>query len=138
MVVISDALWRRRFGGAPDAIGRKLRIDNDWYTVVGVMPPDFRHPGRSLLTDVDMWAPAGYSASPVSDTPARGAYFLTGAIARLKPGIIDRRGAAAARRVRAAAERELPERLSRRAPRGRRRLIPLQRGSRRQRASPRC
>src|ERR671934_238580 len=48
VVVISDALWRRRFGGAPDTIGRKLRIDDDWYTVVGIMPPGFRHPGRSL------------------------------------------------------------------------------------------
>lgn len=32
VVVISDELWHRRFGGSPDAIGRKLRIDNDWYT----------------------------------------------------------------------------------------------------------
>ena len=44
-VVLSDSLWRRRFGGRADAIGRKLRIDNDWYTVVGVMPPGFEHPG---------------------------------------------------------------------------------------------
>ena len=50
VLVISDALWRRRFGASPDAIGRTLRIDNDWYTVVGVLPPEFRHPGRSVLT----------------------------------------------------------------------------------------
>jgi len=58
VLVISDALWRRRFGASPSAIGRKLRIDHDWYTVVGVLPPGFRHPGRSVLTDVDVWAPA--------------------------------------------------------------------------------
>jgi len=86
VVVISDALWRRRFGGNADAVGRTLRIDADLYKVVGVMPPDFRHPGRSLRTDVEMWAPSGYSASPFR-APARGAYFLTGAIGRLKPGI---------------------------------------------------
>jgi predicted permease len=87
VLVISDALWHRRFGASPDAIGRKLRIDNDWYTVVGVLPPGFRHPGRSVLTDVDVWAPANFIAAPFPDKPSRGAYFLTGAIARLKPGL---------------------------------------------------
>jgi predicted permease len=86
VVVISDALWRRRFGGSPAAIGRKLRIDNDWYTVVGVAPRGFTHPGRSLLTDVEVWAPTNYSAAPFPK-PQRGAYFMSGAIARLKPGL---------------------------------------------------
>ena len=87
VLVISDALWRRRFGASPSALGRKLRVDNDWYTVVGVLPPGFRHPGRSVLTDVDVWAPANFAASPFAKPPVRGAYFLTGAIARLRPGI---------------------------------------------------
>jgi putative ABC transport system permease protein len=87
VLVISDALWRRRFGASPAALGRKLRIDNDWYTIVGVLPPGFRHPGRSVLTDVDVWAPANFAASPFPKPPVRGAYFLTGAIARLRPGI---------------------------------------------------
>ena len=64
MVVLSDGLWKRRFGGRADAIGRKLRIDGDWYEVVGVMPPGFEHPGRALRTGVDMWAPSGYRAAP--------------------------------------------------------------------------
>jgi putative ABC transport system permease protein len=87
VVVISDKLWHRRFGGSPAAIGRKLRIDDDWYTVVGILPPDFRHPGRSVLTDVDIWAPANFSASPFPSPPPRGGYFITGAIARLRPGV---------------------------------------------------
>jgi putative ABC transport system permease protein len=87
VAVLSDAIWRRRFGASPDAIGRKLRIDDDWYTVVGVLPPGFRHPGRSVLTDVDVWAPASFVGNPFPETPVRGAYFLTGAIGRLKPGI---------------------------------------------------
>jgi putative ABC transport system permease protein len=87
VLVISDALWRRRFGASPDAIGRKLRIDNDWYTVVGVLPPGFRHPGRSVLTDVDVWAPASFVGNPFPPKPVRGAYFITGAIGRLKAGI---------------------------------------------------
>jgi predicted permease len=87
VVVISDALWKRRFGGSRDAIGRKLRIDADWYTVVGVAPENFRHPGSSLRTDVEMWAPSGYSAAPFRSPPPRGAYMLRGAIGRLRPGM---------------------------------------------------
>src|SRR3954469_21029438 len=87
VVVISDALWRRRFGASPDAIGHKLRIDDDWYTVVGVLPNGFRHPGRSVLTDVDVWAPATFVGNPLPLQPVRGNYFLTGAIGRLRPGV---------------------------------------------------
>lgn len=87
VVVISDALWRRRFGASPDAIGRKLKIDNDWYAVVGVLPADFRHPGRSVLTDVDVWAPTTFRSNPFPDQPQRFNRYITGAIARLKPDI---------------------------------------------------
>src|SRR4051812_10944980 len=87
VVVLSDALWRRRFGGSPDAIGRKLRIDNDWYIVVGVLPADFRHPGPSLLTDVDLWAPTSFLGSPFPEMPDRNARFIAGAIGRLRPGM---------------------------------------------------
>ena len=87
-VVLSDSLWRRRFGGRADAIGRKLRIDNDWYEVVGVMPPGFEHPGRSLRGGIDMWAPSGYRAAPFAPLEkSRGSYPLSGAIARLKDGV---------------------------------------------------
>src|SRR5687768_3568490 len=87
VLVISDALWRRRFAASPDAIGRKLKIDQDWYTVIGVLPPAFRHPGRSVLTDVDAWAPASFVGKPFPEQAQRGNYFLTGAIGRLKPGL---------------------------------------------------
>ena len=41
-VVISDGLWKRQFGSDPHIIGRKVRVDEDPYTVIGVMPPDFQ------------------------------------------------------------------------------------------------
>jgi putative ABC transport system permease protein len=87
VLVISDALWRRRFAASPSAIGRKLKVDQDWYTVVGVLPPDFRHPGRSVLTDIDAWAPTTFVGKPFPEQPQRFNYFITGAIARLKPGL---------------------------------------------------
>jgi predicted permease len=88
IVVISHALWQRRFGGGTDVIGRKLKIDGDWYEVVGVMPKGFHHPGRALRTEIDMWAPSGFSAAPFAPLEkSRTAYSLSGAIARLKPGL---------------------------------------------------
>lgn len=85
-VVISDGLWHRGYGADPDVIGRTMRLDNDLYTIVGVLPPGFRHPGRTVATDVDVWATAGYSADPFPK-PARNVRLLPGAIARLKPGL---------------------------------------------------
>jgi predicted permease len=86
VAVISDGVWRRRYGSAQDVLGKKFRLDNDLYTIVGVMPASFRHPGRSIQTDVEVWVPAGWTGAPFNNPP-RGAYMLQGALARLKPGI---------------------------------------------------
>lgn len=86
-VVISDALWRRQFGADSSIIGKTIRLDEDPYTVVGVMPPDFRHPARTLSGDVDIWAGAGFVADPFPSPPVRGIRFIPGAIARLKRGV---------------------------------------------------
>jgi predicted permease len=86
-VVISDAFWRRNFGADPQIIGKKIRIDSDLYTIAGVMPRDFRHPGRTLTADVDVWATAGFTAAPFPLPVVRAARLLPGAIGRLKPGL---------------------------------------------------
>ena len=85
--VISDGFWRREFGADPKAVGKKIRLDGDLYEIVGVMPPDFRHPGRTLQTDVDLWIAAGYAANPFPNPPLRSLRMFPGAIARLKPGL---------------------------------------------------
>jgi predicted permease len=85
-VVISDGLWRRSYGGDPNILGRRLQLDNDPYTIVGVLPPSFRHPGRTVARDVEVWAATGFSADPFP-APTRGARLLPGALGRLKPGI---------------------------------------------------
>jgi putative ABC transport system permease protein len=86
-VVISDGLWHRAFGAAGDVIGRKVVMDTDTYTVVGVMPRDFRHPGETVRGDVDMWSACGFAASPFTSPPQRQQNFLPGVMGRLKPGI---------------------------------------------------
>jgi predicted permease len=86
-VVISDGLWKRQFGGDPHILGRRIRVDEDGYTIVGVMPPDFRHPGPTMAGDVELWAAAGFTANPFPSPPDRAQRILPGAMARLKPGI---------------------------------------------------
>src|SRR6266699_3441514 len=86
-VVISDALWKRQFGGDPNVIGKRIRLDEDGYTIIGVMPPDFRHPGKGLSGDVDVFIAAGFVAAPFPVPPVRSARFIPGAIGRLKPGL---------------------------------------------------
>jgi len=85
-VVISDGLWHKEFGGEPSVIGRSVRLDNDLYTIVGVLPPQFHHPSTPGLHPVDVWFSAGYRAEPFP-APQRSRRFLPGIIARLKPGI---------------------------------------------------
>jgi len=85
-VVISDGLWRRLFGADPNVLGRQIRADNDLYTIVGVMPPNFRHPAATLRNEVDMWGTAGFTANPFGP-PVRAQRLLPGAIGRLKPGL---------------------------------------------------
>ena len=83
IVVISHALWQRRFQSAPDIVGRTLVLDNRAMEIVGVLPADF-----SFLTfpsKTDVWMPLG--ADPFDGRRfARGARSM-GVLGRLRPGV---------------------------------------------------
>ena len=85
-VVISDGLWRRAYGADPNIVGRTLRLDNDPFTIIGVLPPGFRHPGPTVSGDVEVFGAAGFTGEPFPK-PARGTRILVNAIGRLKPGL---------------------------------------------------
>jgi predicted permease len=86
VVVISDGLWRRAYGADRNVIGRTVRLDGDPYTIVGVLPPGFRHPGLTVSGNVEVFNTAGFSGYP-APPPLRGTRFMPAAIGRLKPGI---------------------------------------------------
>ena len=86
VVVLSDGFWRRRYGADPNVVGKPLRIDDDLCTIIGVAPRGFRHPGRAIETEVEVWAPSGWLGAPFQG-PNRKAYFLQGGLARLAPGV---------------------------------------------------
>jgi putative ABC transport system permease protein len=85
VAVVSNGYWRRRLGGDPQVIGRTLVVDGDTFVLVGVMPPTFRHPGRTVQSEVDLWSPAGFRAMPFGEPNRR--RFMEGGLARLQPGV---------------------------------------------------
>jgi predicted permease len=64
-----------------------MRLDSDLYTIVGVMPPGFRHPGPTLNTDVEVWVATGFNALPFPVPAVRSQRMIPAAIGRLKPGL---------------------------------------------------
>jgi putative ABC transport system permease protein len=76
VLVISHSLWQRRFGGDPGALGKKVSLDDEPYTIVGVMPPQFWFDGR------DAWFPFPFNLEEVS---RRSRQFAV--IAKLKPSV---------------------------------------------------
>ena len=87
-VVISDALWKRNFGGDPNILGKSVRMDTDQYQIVGVMPRGFDSPGRTPEErNIEVWAATSFYGPPLPDQPLRNRRNLPTAIARLKPGL---------------------------------------------------
>ena len=86
-VVISDGLWKRAFGADPHILGKSVRLDNDVYSVAGVMPPSFRDQGQtSEERNTDLWAAGGFADDP-APPPMRSTRFPFETIARLQPGL---------------------------------------------------
>jgi len=85
--VISDGVWRREFGADPHIIGKALRLDDDVYHVVGVMPPGFRDLGSSSEErNTEVWLAAGMAGLPFPP-PLRGTRLQGREVARLMPGL---------------------------------------------------
>jgi len=80
VIVLSDRFWQSRFGGDPGVVGRKLQLDGETVSVVGVMPPGFDHP--ILWGQVDFWQPLAFTPEQKKTT----ANYLQ-SFARLKPGV---------------------------------------------------
>jgi len=86
-VILSDRLWRSRFHADPSILGRKVTLDMQPYTVIGVMPAGTEHPGNTYRAvafggSVDIWTPFVFEGNPAQ----RGSHYLEG-LGRLKPGV---------------------------------------------------
>jgi putative ABC transport system permease protein len=103
VAVLSDGLWRRKFGADPELIGRTVNLDGTAYTVVGVLPPNFDFPVE--ISGAQVWTPVSL-VMPFA--VKRGVHtFLT--VARLKPGITRKQAQAEMDTIARRLEEQYPE-----------------------------
>jgi len=84
VAVLSDRLWKRQYGAAPDIIGSRVQVNGESFTVVGVMPQDyeFPRPWSSMTDEPELWIPIVLPR----DGSQRGWHYLA-AVGRLEDGV---------------------------------------------------
>jgi putative ABC transport system permease protein len=82
VMIVSDRFWKRDLGGDPAVLGRTLRTSELTFTVVGILPPDFR-----FSRPEDFYVPIGLTMTTQSGWHDRGNHFGLNAVARLKSGV---------------------------------------------------
>jgi putative ABC transport system permease protein len=85
VALITYGLWQRRFGGAEDAVGKSVYLDNAEYQIVGILPRDFQ-----FEAPVDLWVPLTTTDPGVN---VRNSHFLR-VIGRMRPGVTEKSAAA--------------------------------------------
>jgi putative ABC transport system permease protein len=97
VTVISHGYWQRRFGGDPAVVGRRVTLDGEPATIVGIMPPAFVFPYKGMVgptgftrtMDVDAWTTMVMTGPRMVDSSGRfirNVHYLA-AVARLRPGV---------------------------------------------------
>jgi putative ABC transport system permease protein len=84
VAIVSDRFWRIELGGAPDVIGRTLRLSDEPYTIVGVMPPNASTASWAAMS-CELWVPMGLTDEQRAPS-SRGNHNQQG-VARLKAGV---------------------------------------------------
>jgi putative ABC transport system permease protein len=82
VAILSEGLWKRRFGADPQVVGKTVPLDGEPYTIIGVLPASFRFATSDGDSPV-IWVPL---ALPPAQKENRALHFLE-VIARLKPGV---------------------------------------------------
>ena len=106
-ILLSAALWQRRFGGDPGVVGRRILVNGRPTTVIGVMPASFRlllPPDSAVPDDLEAWTPFW---PKMTDGP-RGQQFLR-VVGRLRPGATLEQGRHEVDAIASRVSREFPE-----------------------------
>ena len=112
VVVLSNALWQRRFGADPSIVGQQISLDSRQYTVIGIAPPGFQYPNKT-----EAWLPPLNQAPEFNEaippTERRGMGYLY-AVALLKPGVSVAQAASEMEAITARLRQQYPETNNRR------------------------
>ncbi len=95
-VVLSSSLWKRRYGGSPDVIGRTISVDGEPRVVVGVMPPYFAFPGSAELWAAARFRVPEHPLRPLIDQSTSRSTHYFDIVGRLKAGVTLRQAQAEA------------------------------------------
>ena len=85
VALISAGLWQRKFGSTPDILGKRITMNGDGYTVIGVVPASFRLESTNFDRNKDVFVPIGQNKDPLFHD--RTVHPGMRAIGRLKPGV---------------------------------------------------
>lgn len=84
VVMLSDAIWRSRFGGDPSIVGQTVMLDTVPHTVVGILPADTQFP---FVGQADIWTPRYFELTLMTPQRLRTGVGYLSFLARLRPGI---------------------------------------------------
>jgi putative ABC transport system permease protein len=87
VVVLSDRLWRRRFGGDRSVVGQQVKLDDESFTIVGVMPGTFEN---VLAPSAEVWSPLQYNTGNITSSDTREWGHHLRMVARLRSGVSER------------------------------------------------
>jgi predicted permease len=85
VALISEGLWRSKFGSSPDALGKPITLDGTLYTIVGVIPASFHFENDSFFNNGEVYVPIGQWNHPIFRD--RRASMGAAAVGRMKPGV---------------------------------------------------
>jgi putative ABC transport system permease protein len=84
VAILSNRLWQRHFSGDRNIIGQQLRLDDDSFTVIGVMPREF---DNVLTPEADVWSPLQYNPGDIASQQTREWGHHLRIVARLRAGV---------------------------------------------------
>ena len=81
VVVLGYNLWQQQFGGDPRVVGRTVKLNDEDYSVIGVMPPGFQFPsgqempaGQQFAAATELWVPLSTPNATAQNDPSRTAF----------------------------------------------------------------
>ncbi|HKV48502.1 MAG TPA: ABC transporter permease [Candidatus Acidoferrales bacterium] len=85
VVLISEGIWKRKFSGSPDAVGKSVSLNGASYTIVGVVPGSFHYTSGNFRFNTDIFIPIGQWDAPLFRDRRTG--MGMDAVGRLAPGV---------------------------------------------------
>ena len=87
VVILSNGLWRRRFGGDRSVVGQQVKLDDESFAVIGVMPDTFEN---VLAPSAEVWSPLQYNTGNITSVETREWGHHLRMVARLRAGVSER------------------------------------------------